>query len=76
MASEKFQQKKDTSKGDAPEQEDPEINPASADKSRNAASQIAKADTEELDELLDEIDTLLESNAEEFVASYVQKGGQ
>lgn len=28
------------------------------------------------DELLDEIDGLLESNAEEFVRSYVQKGGQ
>lgn len=30
----------------------------------------------ELDELLDEIDGLLETNAEEFVKSYVQKGGQ
>ena len=29
-----------------------------------------------LDDLLDEIDELLESNAEEFVKSYVQKGGQ
>ena len=28
------------------------------------------------DDLLDEIDGLLESNAEEFVRSYVQKGGQ
>ena len=28
------------------------------------------------DELLDEIDGLLENNAEEFVRSYVQKGGQ
>lgn len=28
------------------------------------------------DDLLDEIDGLLESNAEEFVKSYVQKGGQ
>ncbi|MEA2498410.1 MAG: prokaryotic ubiquitin-like protein Pup [Actinomycetota bacterium] len=32
--------------------------------------------TEEVDELLDEIDEVLESNAEEFVRSYVQKGGQ
>ena len=31
---------------------------------------------EELDELLDEIDSVLESNAEEFVRNYVQKGGQ
>ncbi len=30
----------------------------------------------ELDDLLDEIDSVLESNAEEFVKSYVQKGGQ
>jgi ubiquitin-like protein Pup len=29
-----------------------------------------------LDEVLDEIDTVLESNAEEFVKSYVQRGGQ
>jgi ubiquitin-like protein Pup len=31
---------------------------------------------EELDDLLDEIDSVLETNAEEFVKSYVQKGGQ
>ncbi|MDE0117770.1 MAG: ubiquitin-like protein Pup [bacterium] len=30
----------------------------------------------ELDELLDEIDEVLESNAEDFVKSYIQKGGQ
>ena len=30
----------------------------------------------ELDELLDDIDEVLEENAEEFVRSYVQKGGQ
>jgi ubiquitin-like protein Pup len=30
----------------------------------------------ELDELLDEIDEVLEDNAEEFVRSYIQKGGQ
>lgn len=28
------------------------------------------------DELLDEIDEVLESNASEFVAGFVQKGGQ
>lgn len=28
------------------------------------------------DDLLDEIDGLLEANAEEFVRSYVQKGGE
>lgn len=30
----------------------------------------------ELDSLLDEIDSVLESNAEEFVKGFVQKGGQ
>ncbi|WP_370871890.1 ubiquitin-like protein Pup [Corynebacterium lowii] len=32
--------------------------------------------TQGTDDLLDEIDGLLEDNAEEFVHSYVQKGGQ
>ena len=32
--------------------------------------------TEDVDSLLDEIDEVLESNAEEFVRSYVQKGGE
>jgi prokaryotic ubiquitin-like protein Pup len=31
---------------------------------------------EETDELLDAIDAVLEENAEEFVAAYVQKGGE
>ena len=30
----------------------------------------------ELDDLLDEIDEVLEENAEDFVRNYVQKGGQ
>ncbi|PFG28725.1 ubiquitin-like protein Pup [Corynebacterium renale] len=38
-----------------------------------AAPQI---DTQSADDLLAEIDDLLEENAEEFVNSYVQKGGQ
>ena len=29
-----------------------------------------------LDEILDEIDSVLEENAEEFVKAYVQKGGE
>jgi ubiquitin-like protein Pup len=32
--------------------------------------------TDRIDDLLDEIDTVLEENAEEFVKNYVQKGGQ
>jgi ubiquitin-like protein Pup len=40
---------------------------------RDQAKQHLAAD---LDEVLDEIDEVLEQNAEEFVNSYVQKGGQ
>ena len=32
--------------------------------------------TERIDDLLEEIDSVLEENAEEFVRDYVQKGGQ
>jgi ubiquitin-like protein Pup len=31
---------------------------------------------EEMDDILDEIDSVLEENAVEFVKSYVQKGGE
>ena len=45
--------------------------------SDDEAGQVAKAaDTTATDSLLDEIDDILEVNAEEFVKSYVQKGGQ
>ena len=39
-------------------------------------SKKGKKIKEELDNLLDEIDDILEENAEEFVKSYVQRGGQ
>lgn len=39
-------------------------------------SESGEALKAELDDLLDEIDEVLESNAEDFVKSYVQKGGQ
>ncbi|MFI0422714.1 ubiquitin-like protein Pup [Spongiactinospora rosea] len=32
--------------------------------------------TDDVDAILDEIDEVLEENAEEFIRSYVQKGGQ
>jgi ubiquitin-like protein Pup len=32
--------------------------------------------TERIDDLLEEIDSVLEENAEEFVKNYVQKGGE
>ncbi len=36
----------------------------------------ARAQDDDLDDLLDEVDGVLETNAEEFVRSFVQKGGQ
>ena len=49
------------------------------DRDKEAAPQEEKAEeakASDVDELLDEIDEVLEINAEEFVRSYVQKGGQ
>ena len=42
-------------------------------------SEVVESDrpaTDDLDGLLDEIDEILEENAEDFVRSYVQKGGE
>jgi ubiquitin-like protein Pup len=41
-----------------------------------ASSEQGEKIKAELDDLLEEIDDVLESNAEDFVKSYVQKGGQ
>lgn len=35
-----------------------------------------QASASDIDDILDEIDGVLESNAEEFVRGFVQKGGQ
>lgn len=40
------------------------------------ASEQGEKIKEDIDDLLDEIDGVLETNAEDFVKSYVQKGGQ
>ena len=42
------------------------------DETVEAAAPVA----EDIDDLLDEIDSVLEENAEEFVKNYVQKGGE
>lgn len=53
-----------------------------APQKREAAETVVPKDIDadalkaETDSLLDEIDGLLEENAEEFVKGYVQKGGQ
>ena len=41
-----------------------------------AVSESGEKLKSELDDLLDEIDEVLETNAEDFVKCYIQKGGQ
>ena len=41
-----------------------------------AASERGEALKSQMDDLLDEIDEVLETNAEDFVKSYIQKGGE
>ncbi len=46
---------------------------------RTANPEVAKKGKrikEDLDKILDEIDEILEQNAEEFVRNYVQRGGE
>jgi ubiquitin-like protein Pup len=45
---------------------------ASADEAKERHEKLS----DDVDAILDEIDEVLEENAEEFVRSYVQKGGQ
>jgi len=58
------------SRGSTGRSEEPEIVVTTA------GGQQPQVDDEGLDALLDEIDDVLETNAEEFVRSFVQKGGQ
>jgi ubiquitin-like protein Pup len=44
--------------------------------SRGRVSEKGKKLKAEMDRLVDEIDDVLEENAEEFVRSYVQRGGE
>jgi len=44
--------------------------------STRSLKERGKTITNDIDDLLEEIDGVLEENAEEFVASYVQRGGQ
>jgi ubiquitin-like protein Pup len=48
---------------------------AAAESSADVAERHEKL-TEDVDAILDEIDDVLESNAEDFVRAFVQKGGQ
>ena len=60
---------KQTKRSDAP-QETSEARPASNIKERGETLK------EDLDRIIDEIDDVLEENAEEFVKNYVQRGGE
>jgi prokaryotic ubiquitin-like protein Pup len=57
-------------KKQAPAKQDEEVVDAPA------TSETGEKLKAELDDLLDEIDEVLETNAEDFVKAYVQKGGQ
>jgi ubiquitin-like protein Pup len=51
--------------------------PAEEPGAANPQAQVkGKRLKEDMDKLLDEIDSVLEENAEEFIKNYVQKGGQ
>lgn len=43
---------------------------------RSDENRIASSTSTDIEQILDEIDDVLESNAEDFVRNYVQKGGQ
>lgn len=66
------QRKKDlrdrTKKSSGPPDEGTEANPEIPKKGKKLK--------EDMDKLVDEIDEILEENAEEFVKSYVQRGGE
>lgn len=46
------------------------------DHSTSDVQERQEALTDDVDDILDEIDTVLEANAEEFVRGYIQKGGE
>ncbi len=53
-------------------EETEETEPGSTEEVRERHEKLS----DDVDAILDEIDEVLEENAEEFVRSYVQKGGQ
>jgi ubiquitin-like protein Pup len=55
---------------------DEEIDEAPLPEASPEAAERHEKLTEDVDDLLDEIDSVLEENAEEFVRGYVQKGGE
>jgi ubiquitin-like protein Pup len=67
---------KDTGGGQSKAQKtSEEVEEVAAEESTDVAERHEKL-TDDVDAILDEIDEVLESNADEFVRAYVQKGGQ
>lgn len=64
------EQKNVSARAEEDQLEEPPVPPAGPGTAANLAS------TAGVDDLLDEIDGVLESNAEEFVRGFVQKGGE
>ena len=62
------QDRRPESKKDVQAKEDAKPNPK--------VTETGKKLKEDMDKLVDEIDDVLEKNAEEFVKNYVQKGGE
>lgn len=62
------QERRPESKRDVQAKEDVKPNPK--------VVEAGKKLKEDIDKLVDEIDNVLEENAEEFVKNYVQKGGE
>ncbi len=64
------QKQKEKSKGDG------DAGPESGGGSSKKIAKKGEEIKEDMDSLLDEIDSVLEENAEEFVKNYVQRGGE
>jgi ubiquitin-like protein Pup len=52
-----------------------EVDDVAVEESTDVQERVGKL-TDDVDALLDEIDDVLEENAEEFIRGYIQKGGQ
>jgi ubiquitin-like protein Pup len=64
----KQEKKSEAKRGSPPAREEAKANPKVVEGGKKLK--------EEMDKLVDEIDDVLEENAEEFIKNYVQKGGQ
>ncbi len=52
-----------------------DVEDVAVEETGDVRDRVAKL-TDDVDDLLDEIDDVLEANAEEFVRGYIQKGGE